>query len=68
MAAAVTIYKSGQPSVADERAFPTWTNTLSFACVAFMSASLGVQGIVGKRLNTQFTTTSMSLRVPPVHF
>ncbi|KAF8916405.1 hypothetical protein CPB85DRAFT_1432092 [Mucidula mucida] len=57
MAAAVTIYKSGQPSVADERAFPTWTNTLSFACVAFMSASLGVQGIVGKRLNTQFTTT-----------
>ncbi|KAF8916875.1 hypothetical protein CPB85DRAFT_1215963 [Mucidula mucida] len=57
MAAAVTIFKSGQPGVADARALPTWTNTLSFVCLAFMSASLGVQGIVGKRLNTQFTTT-----------
>lgn len=58
MAAAVTIWKSGQPSIAFERGDPSWTNTLSFVSLAFMSASLGVQGIQGKRLNTQFGTTS----------
>lgn len=57
MAAAVTIWQSGQLSVADDRGHPSWTNALSFICLAFMSASLGVQGIQGKRLNTQFTTT-----------
>lgn len=58
MAAALTIWKSGQPSVADDRGDPSWTNALSFVCLAFMSMSLGTQGIIGKRLNTQFTTTS----------
>ncbi|KAK0449698.1 uncharacterized protein EV420DRAFT_1275013 [Desarmillaria tabescens] len=57
MAASATIYKSNMRSIADERADPSWTNVLAFACIAFMSASLGVQGILGKRLNTQFTTT-----------
>ncbi|KAF8067999.1 hypothetical protein FPV67DRAFT_1494520 [Lyophyllum atratum] len=57
MAAALTIWKSGQPGIADERGDPSWTNALSFVCIAFMSASLGVQGILGKRLNTQFGTT-----------
>ncbi|KAF9457815.1 hypothetical protein BDZ94DRAFT_1272156 [Collybia nuda] len=57
MAAALTIWKSSQPSVAFERGDPSWTNTLSFVALAFMSASLGVQGIQGKRLNTQFGTT-----------
>ncbi|KAK0203594.1 hypothetical protein DFS33DRAFT_1260338, partial [Desarmillaria ectypa] len=61
MAASATIYKSNMRSIADERADPSWTNVLAFACIAFMSASLGVQGILGKRLNTQFTTTSESL-------
>ncbi|KAK0480629.1 hypothetical protein IW261DRAFT_1335034 [Armillaria novae-zelandiae] len=57
MAASATIYKSNMRSIADERDDPSWTNVLAFACIAFMSASLGVQGILGKRLNTQFTTT-----------
>ncbi|KAG6813282.1 hypothetical protein H0H92_012437 [Tricholoma furcatifolium] len=57
MAAAIAIWKSGQPGIANERADPSWTNALSFVCLAFMSASLGVQGILGKRLNTQFGTT-----------
>ncbi|KAF8643154.1 hypothetical protein AX16_009198 [Volvariella volvacea WC 439] len=57
MAAALTIWKSGQPSIASEREEPSWTNTLSFVAIAFMSASLGVQGILGKRVNTQFGTT-----------
>ncbi|KAF9255571.1 hypothetical protein L218DRAFT_1081783 [Marasmius fiardii PR-910] len=57
MAAAVTIWKSGSGGIADERADPAWTNGLSFAAIVFMSASLGLQGIQAKRLNTQFTTT-----------
>ncbi|KAG6857240.1 hypothetical protein H0H87_007659 [Tephrocybe sp. NHM501043] len=57
MAAALTIWKSGELSIADERADPSWNNVLSFVAIAFMSASLGVQGVLGKRLNTQFGTT-----------
>jgi len=57
MAAALLIWKSGEGSVADDRGDPSWTNTLSFVTIGFMSASLGTQGIIGKRLNTQFTTT-----------
>ncbi len=58
MAAAIAFWKSGQPSLATERAEPAWTNALTFVGIAFMSASLGVQGILSKRLNTQFGTTS----------
>ncbi|KAI6142641.1 hypothetical protein BKA82DRAFT_4189337 [Pisolithus tinctorius] len=57
MAAAIAIWKSGQPSLSDTRADPAWSNALSFVCIGFMSASMGLQGIMGKRLNTQFTTT-----------
>jgi hypothetical protein len=58
MAAAIAFWKSGQPSISNARADPAWTNALTFVGLAFMSASLGVQGILGKRLNTQFGTTS----------
>ncbi|KAG6864138.1 hypothetical protein C0991_012187 [Blastosporella zonata] len=57
MAAALTIWKSGELGITDRRADPSWNNILSFVALAFMSASLGVQGVVGKRLNTQFGTT-----------
>ncbi|KAL0958493.1 hypothetical protein HGRIS_000632 [Hohenbuehelia grisea] len=57
MAASIALWKSGQASIADDRGDPSWTNTLTFVGIGFMSASLGVQGIMGKRLNTQFTTT-----------
>jgi len=57
MAAAVALWKSGQPSIAENRGNPAWTNTLTFVALTFMSASLGLQGIQGKRLNTQFGTT-----------
>lgn len=56
-AAAIAIWQSHQGSVADARANPAWTNVASFVCVGFMSASMGLQGIMGKRVNTQFTTT-----------
>ncbi|KAI0700171.1 hypothetical protein BC835DRAFT_1328751 [Cytidiella melzeri] len=57
MAAAICIWKSGQPSIADARSDVAWTNALAFATVGFMSASMGLQGIMGKRVNTQFATT-----------
>ncbi|KAJ7609704.1 hypothetical protein FB45DRAFT_943775 [Roridomyces roridus] len=57
MAAALTIWKSGEGSIAAVRGDPSWTSALTYVGLAFMSASLGIQGIVGKRLNTQFTTT-----------
>ncbi|EIW77452.1 hypothetical protein CONPUDRAFT_139327 [Coniophora puteana RWD-64-598 SS2] len=57
MVAAIAIWKSGEPSVAVERGEIAWGSALSFVCVGFMSASMGLQGIMGKRINTQFTTT-----------
>jgi len=57
MAGAIAFWKAGQPSISNARDDPAWTNALSFVGLAFMSASLGVQGILGKRLNTQFGTT-----------
>ncbi len=63
MAAAIAAWKSGQGSIAEIRGNPAWTNALTFVAVGFMSASLGLQGIMGKRVNTQFATTSECLRV-----
>jgi len=57
MAAAIAVWKSNSISVATDRFDPAWTNALTFVAVGFMSASIGLQGIMGKRVNTQFTTT-----------
>ena len=57
MAAAVTIWQSGQGSIAPNRSSPAWSNTVSFVCLGFMSASMGLQGIMGKKINSQFATT-----------
>jgi hypothetical protein len=57
MAAAISLWKSGEGSVASTRAVPAWTNAATYACLGLMSASMGLQGIMGKRLNTQFATT-----------
>jgi len=57
MAAAIAIWKSGESSVALTRGDPAWTNTLSYVGLAFISLSLGLQGVQGKRLDTHFGTT-----------
>ncbi|PSR87375.1 hypothetical protein PHLCEN_2v5192 [Hermanssonia centrifuga] len=57
MSAALCAWKSGQGSVADSRGDPAWSNALTYVAIAFMSASMGLQGIMGKRVNTQFATT-----------
>lgn len=57
MAAAIAVWNSNQPSIADARDTPAWSNALTFVTIGFMSASVGLQGIMGKRVNTQFATT-----------
>ena len=57
MAAAIAFWRAGQPSISNSRDDPAWTNALTFVGLAFMSASLGVQGVLAKRLNTQFAAT-----------
>lgn len=57
MAGAIAFWKSGQPSISGERDLPAWTNALTFVGIAFISASLGLQGVLGKRMNTAFGTT-----------
>lgn len=58
MAASIAIWQSGQAKdLANERDQPSWSNVQTFVALGFMSASLGLQGIMAKRLNTQFTTT-----------
>jgi len=57
MASALAIWKCGQLSVSLSRGEPNWTNTLGFVGLGFASASIGLQGIMGKRVNSQFATT-----------
>ncbi|KAJ7885211.1 hypothetical protein B0H14DRAFT_2700069 [Mycena olivaceomarginata] len=49
--------QSGQGSIALARGEPSWTSALTFVALALMAASLGLQGIMAKRLNTHFSTT-----------
>jgi MFS family permease len=58
MASAIALWKSGQGSVASSRADPVWSNAGAYACLGLMSVSMGLQGIMGKRVNAQFATTS----------
>lgn len=57
MAAAITIWKSGEPSIAQTRGDDAWTNTLSFVSLAFASASLGLQAVMSKRVSSHFGAT-----------
>ncbi|EPQ54578.1 hypothetical protein GLOTRDRAFT_42824, partial [Gloeophyllum trabeum ATCC 11539] len=57
MAAAVCIWRSGDGSVASDRGSPAWTTPLTYVALGFISASLGLQGGMAKRINTQFAAT-----------
>ncbi|KAI5481930.1 hypothetical protein MNV49_000207 [Pseudohyphozyma bogoriensis] len=56
LAAALCAKFSGETGFADSRGEPSWITPLGLAALGFASASLGIQGIIGKRLNTQFAT------------
>jgi hypothetical protein len=60
--AGICIHQSGQDSIAVVRGEPSWTNGLTSMGLALMAASLGLQGIMSKRLNTHFSTTGKYLR------
>ncbi|KLO07059.1 hypothetical protein SCHPADRAFT_665759 [Schizopora paradoxa] len=57
MGAAITTWKGNQPSVAEARDSPAWTQNITFLAIALMSAALGLQGIMAKRIPSQFGTT-----------
>ncbi|TRM64894.1 hypothetical protein BD626DRAFT_490277 [Schizophyllum amplum] len=57
MGASIVLWTSGQGSIASDRGAPAWTNLRAYVGLVFMSASLGLQGIQAKRLNTQFGTS-----------
>lgn len=57
MAATIAIWKANVPSYAAFGNGPLWTTPLTFLGYGFMSASMGLQGVMAKRLNTQFSTS-----------
>lgn len=57
IAAAVLMWEGRESSVADARYDPAWSGTLSFAFTGFLSASMGLQGVMAKRVGTHFSTT-----------
>jgi hypothetical protein len=57
MGGAIALWQSHQGSVASGRDVPSWTKAGTYACLGLISASMGLQGIMGKRVNTQFATT-----------
>ncbi|KAI6037636.1 hypothetical protein EDC04DRAFT_2133459 [Pisolithus marmoratus] len=55
--AAIALWKSHMPWYAAPGSGPVWTTVLAFLGYGFMSASMGLQGVMAKRLNTQFATS-----------
>lgn len=48
MAGALCAHFGGESQFAGERANPSWTNPVSMTCLGFISATIGLQGIMGK--------------------
>ncbi|ODN73717.1 hypothetical protein L202_07257 [Cryptococcus amylolentus CBS 6039] len=57
MAAALTIHFSGESGLAGNRGSPSWRTPLGMTALAFLSATMGIQGIVGKRIASPMNTT-----------
>ncbi|WWC67328.1 uncharacterized protein I206_101236 [Kwoniella pini CBS 10737] len=57
MAASLAAHYSGQNGIANHRGDPSWTNASGMAALAFISATMGIQGIVGKRVASPMNTT-----------
>ncbi|KAF7323662.1 hypothetical protein MKEN_00587000 [Mycena kentingensis (nom. inval.)] len=55
--AGLCVQLSGEESVSAGRGTPAWTSLLSSVAMGLMAASLGVQGVIGKRLGTNLSTT-----------
>lgn len=57
MGACVCVLVAHEPSYATDRGFVSWTDALGYVTICFTSASMGLQGIVAKRLNSHYGTT-----------
>jgi len=57
MAAALCAHFCGQDGIAVDRGAPSWSNATGMAALGFLSATLGLQGIVGKRVGSPMNTT-----------
>lgn len=57
VAAAVLVFQRRRSSFISEGG--NWSSSEGFAALAFASASMGLQSIMGKRTNTQFATTGV---------
>ncbi|TRM60330.1 hypothetical protein BD626DRAFT_407694 [Schizophyllum amplum] len=72
MAAGVAGWKSNQgyPGISDDRfqAGPAWDDAVSFICLGFISASMGLQGIQAISVAVPLTTTWCELVASRVYF
>jgi hypothetical protein len=57
MASAILMWNGRESSVANARDAPAWSDTLSFLFTGFLSASMGLQGVMAKRVNSHFSNT-----------
>ncbi|WVQ95958.1 hypothetical protein IAU59_003057 [Kwoniella sp. CBS 9459] len=56
-AAALSAHYSGETGFADGRGEPSWDTTRGMAALAFLSATMGLQGAVGCRLGSPLAST-----------
>lgn len=57
MASAILIWEGRERNIADGRNDPAWSDILSFVFTGFLSASMGLQGVMAKRVGSHFATT-----------
>lgn len=56
-AAAIAHHYSGEYGIALSREFPAWDSALGLVTLGFLSATMGLQGIMGKRVGSPMNTT-----------
>ncbi|OAX42475.1 hypothetical protein K503DRAFT_683225 [Rhizopogon vinicolor AM-OR11-026] len=57
MTSAILMWEGRERSLADASDNAAWSDTLSFLFTGFLSASMGLQGVMAKRVDTHFSTT-----------
>lgn len=57
MAAALCAMTANESGLTDSRAHPSWTNARGVLALAFASASMGLQALLGTRIGAHFATT-----------
>lgn len=67
MAASVCAWQDNRP-LPDSKGDPTWTTASSFAAVGFMSATLGLQGVMSMRMKSHFGLTSTHPFLSVAHY